>query len=287
MIRGKSAYHVNQNEGICYSKTELTGYYNNLTEKITRFGMPGEEIPVTADEDGTKRHFSIAIFQYGLAANDLYLTTKDESMLRRMKNCANWAVENQLENGAWKTFEPQNPKYPFSSMAQGEGISLLTRAYKITGNSNYLNAAYKAFQFMLKSRTDGGVADRSDNDLYLYEFTYMPLVLNGWIFSAWGLLDFYKATSDEEALKTWETSVASIAKSLPSFDCGYWSKYNSAERLASPFYHRLHIAQLNVMYILTGMAVFSDYAKRWEKQLNNPINKTIAFIVKVYQKIVE
>ena len=287
MVIGKSSYHVKQNEGLCYSVDGLEGYYNNLTEKITRFGMPGEEIPITADDDGYKRHFSIAIFQYGLAANDLYLMTQDESMLRRMQNCADWALENQLENGAWKTFEPQNPAQPFSSMAQGEGISLLTRMYQISNNPKYLNAARKAFQFMLQPRKTGGVAEWEGNELYLYEFTYMPIVLNGWIFSAWGILDFYKATGDKMAYDAWILTSQSIGRNLPNFDCGFWSKYNKAERLTSPFYHRLHIAQLQVMYKLTGNDVFKKYANRWQRQLNNPLYKSVAFIKKVYQKLIE
>lgn len=34
MLRGNSVYHVNQNEGKYYSKTEVKGYYNNLTDKV-------------------------------------------------------------------------------------------------------------------------------------------------------------------------------------------------------------------------------------------------------------
>lgn len=287
MLLGKSSYHVNQNEGLIYSKDELRGYYNNLTEKITRFGMPGDEVPVTRDDDGSERHFSIAIFQYGLAAYDLYLLNDDESMLRKVKNCADWALDNQEPNGAWKTFEPQNPNEPYSAMAQGEGISLLVRSAKVFNEKSYLDAASKALDFLLLDRSRSGVCTLDSSNLYLYEFTYMPLVLNGWIFSSWGLLDYYKATGNLRAKEAWEKTVNTMAQSLNKFDCGYWSKYNIKDRITSSFYHNLHIAQLNVLYVLTGKVEFGAYAKRWDSFRKNKIYKLTAFVVKAIQKLKE
>jgi hypothetical protein len=287
MLLGKSSYHVNQTEGLVYSKDQLRGYYNNLTEKITRFGMPGDDVPITRDDDGSQRHFSIAIFQYGLAAYDLYLMNDDESMLRKLKNCADWAVEHQETNGAWKTFEPQNPQEPYSAMAQGEGISLLVRCALAFNDKTYLEAASKAFEFLLLPRSEGGVAEYKDNGLYLYEYTYEPLVLNGWIFSAWGLLDYYKAIGDERAKEAWELTTKTMAQSLNNFDCGYWSKYNINDRITSSFYHNLHIAQLNVLYDLTGMVEFNAYAKRWMHLKNNKCYNIMAFVVKAIQKLKE
>ncbi len=287
MFRGKSPYHVNQNEGQSYSLDDVAGYYNNLTEKITKFGMPGEEIPVTADDDGTVRHFSIAIFQYGLAAYDLYLQTGNKSMLNRMKNCVSWAMENQLENGAWLAFEPQNPNEPFSAMAQGEGISLLMRYYKETNEIIYLNAAKKAIEFLLTNRKNGGVSEWNDNGLILYEYTYLPVVLNGWIFAAWGLLDYYKLTGDENIKSAWLKTIDSIVQMLPEFDCGYWSNYDNSKKITSLFYHKLHISQLNVLYQLTNIEAFRYYAIKWRKYENNRIYSTLAFITKVIQKLKE
>lgn len=102
MILGRSSYHVNQTEGKCYSVNQIKGYYNNLTEKITRFQVPGNEIPITHHDNGTVEYFSIAIFQYGLAAYDLWILNNDKSNLEKFKNCVDWAMENQENSGAWK-----------------------------------------------------------------------------------------------------------------------------------------------------------------------------------------
>jgi hypothetical protein len=272
---------------LVYSKDQLEGYYNNLTEKITRFAAPGTEVPITSDGDGKLRYFSIAIFQYGLAANDLYLMTKEQVMLERMANCVEWALANQEANGAWDTCGCRNPEQPYSSMAQAEGISLLVRYAKYGRTKECMAAAKRAFEFLLLPRSEGGVAEYKDEGLYLYEYTYAPLVLNGWIFSAWGLLDYYKATGDERAKEAWELTTKTMANSLHIYDCKYWSKYDDAHAITSMFYHKLHIAQLNVMYDLTGIPTFKEYADRWEKYRCNPIKKYCAFLVKIIQKLKE
>ena len=66
MLTGQSISHVKQDIGTCYSKTEVAGYYNDLTEKITR-DDPDILIPKYFVDSGAEIFFSIGIFQYGLA----------------------------------------------------------------------------------------------------------------------------------------------------------------------------------------------------------------------------
>jgi len=56
--------------------------------------------------------------------------------------------------------------------------------------------------------------------------------------------------------------------------------------LASPFYHRLHIVQLEVMAHLTGQGVFRDFARRWEGYLRDPFNRYRALVGKVLFKLI-
>ena len=172
MFLGNSALHVIQNEGKCWSKEEIKGYYNNLTEKITRFGFPHGTIPTYPNENGEIIEFSIGIFQYGLAAYDLFLLNNDHAMLKDAIMCAEWAITNQKTNGAWDTFSKEYPDHPYSAMAQGEAISLLARCYQHNSKSEYISAIKKAKDFLLTSDADGGVSRYTKNgDLYLLEFT--------------------------------------------------------------------------------------------------------------------
>lgn len=287
MLRGKSVYHVKQDEGKYYSKDEIQGYYNNFTEKVTRFGLPDDTIPTVKVDSGEEVYFAGAIFQYGLGAYDLYLMNKDESMLKKTMACVNWALEKQQNDGGWAVFDFENKENPYSSMAQGEGVSLLLRAYKVTEDSKYVEAARAALEFMLKPKENGGTTLYDGDDVYFYEYTQEPLILNGWIFSIWGLMDYCKCTKDEKYEEILNKTLKTLIHKLPDYDIGYWSKYDEKDKICSSFYHHLHIAQLNVMYKLTGEPIFSEYAEKWTRYQSKWCNRTRAFIKKAYQKIVE
>ena len=141
--------------------------------------------------------------------------------------------------------------------------------------------------FLLRPLSEGGVCEYSGDEVYLYEYTNLPLVLNGWIFSIWGLYDLYKYTKEENLKPILDRTIATLKRSLPSFDMKYWSKYDAGKCVASPFYHSLHIAQLRVMYKLFGGEEFSEYAQKWEKYQNSFWNPKRAFIKKALQKVFE
>jgi len=286
MMTGQSISHVNQGVGTCYSKTEVRGYYNDLTEKVTK-DAPEILVPKYHVDTGEEIYFSIGIFQYGLAAYDLFLKTKNESYKAKLLACADWAVDNQQEDGSWVTFAYENPEHPYSSMAQGEGIFMLIRAYIETNQEKYLGAIKKAKVFMLKPINEGGATNYSGEDVYLYECTHDPLILNGWIFSLWGLYDYCKYFADAEVQKVLDATLCTLVKKLPEFDIGYWSKYEDGKRICSPFYHKLHIAQLRVMYDLFGDKVYQEYADKWERYQNSFWKPKRAFLKKAFQKVFE
>ena len=287
MLLGKSIHHVNQDEGKIYSKELIRGYYNNLTEKVTRGGE--YDVPKSYVDTGEEIYFSIEIFQYGLGAYDLYLLSdkKETMMLQKAIACADWAIDNQMEDGAWVTFAYETPEYPYSAMAQGEAISLLLRVFQETNEDKYLDSAKKAKEFMLLSFEEGGPTKYEDNDVYLYECPKDPLILNGWIFSLWGLMDYCKMIEDSAANDVLNGTLATLERRLPDFNLRYWSMYEDRKRISSPFYHKLHIAQLNVMYDLTGKEVYKRFADLWQKYQDNWFYRRLAFLKKACQKIFE
>lgn len=286
MLSGKSISHVNQGVGTCYSKTEVKGYYNDLTEKVTK-DNPDILVPKYPVDTGEEIYFSIGIFQYGLAAYDLYLKTGEDTYKKKLLACADWAVENQEKNGGYITFAYKNTEHPYSSMAQGEALSLLCRAYFLTKDEKYIKVAKKAKDFMLKEIKDGGTTLINGDEIYFYEATFMPLVLNGWIFSLWGIMDYCRTVSDSGAEEVFLKSLNTLKKKLPDFDIGYWSKYDDGKRISSPFYHKLHIAQLKVMYDLFGDEIYKKYADKWEEYQNSFFKPKKAFVKKAVQKIFE
>lgn len=288
MLTGNSLMHVNQSIGENFSKDCIKGYYNNLTEKVTKDKtiLYTDVLPLNEIEDGRKVFFPIQIFQYGLGAFDLYIQTNDEFYLNKFKLSVEWTIKNQKNDGSWDNFSFVYPDAPYSAMAQGEGASLLYRAYITFNEKKYYDSAEKAIDFMLKPINEGGTAKIESHNLFLYEYTNQPLVLNGWIFAAFGLFDAY-LLNHVKYKETWKNTIHSLIKYLPKFDNGYWSFYDMDKKLTSPFYHNLHIAQLQALYEITGEIEFKKYALKWTTYSNKKMNSCRAFIKKAIQKIKE
>lgn len=290
MLTGKSVYHVTQGIGHHFSTDEISGYYNDMTAKVTMQPqlLDNDQLPRLSDIYGKDIEFAVGIFQYGLGAWDLYLESKDNRYLNKFNQSVEWAKTHQMENGAWRNFDHVYPTHPFSAMAQGEGASLLLRAYQQTGEANYLEKAGKAIDMMMMPVSEGGTTLYQDSQSILLEYVHRPAVLNGWIFAWFGLYDYVKATGDEGKYKAFlHQSTDTLEKMLPQFTNRYWSMYDLDGRISSPFYHKLHIAQMQALHQLTGREAFARYALKWESYQRNPLKKAAAFVYKASQKIVE
>lgn len=290
MLAGRSIDHVNQDRGKCYSVAEIRGYYNNLTEKVTKNPrlLNTDELPMITSMNQNPVYFPVAIFQYGLGAYDLHLMNEDDRYPKKFMQCAEWAINHIDKKGRWNNFFFYTPNTPYGAMAQGEGTSLLVRAYMHTGNSKYIEKAKEAIDFMLLPLGEGGTTKYVGSEAYLMEYTFKGMVMNGAIFAWWGLYDYVLATNDtgryrEAMVKT----LSSLINVLPQFKCSYWSMYSLDGLIASPFYHNLHIAQMEAMYELTGESIFKEYADTWRRQQQNIVCKSRAFIRKAMQKIAE
>lgn len=289
MIVGKSILHTVQNIGTVFCKDELKGYYNDLTQKVILEPelLAQDSLPMHHTDEGESIYFPIAIFQYGLASYDMYLKTNEEIYHKKFVQCIEWCVKNQEENGGWSNFFYLYPDHPYSAMAQGEAVSLLARGFKETGNGVYMTVMNKALNFMLRSVSDGGTTLYDDEDVILLESTQGSAVLNGWIFSWWGLYDYVLITGDEKVKNVMDKSLKSLVKYLDKYNLSYWSLYDLGGNIASPHYQRIHVAQLQAMYALTGIERFKEYADLWEKRRNNKLCYARAFIAKAWQKIRE
>ena len=289
MFVGKSILHVTQNCGKYFSTNEIKGYYNDLSEKVIRDPelLKSDKLPTMTTPQGDVITFSVAIFQYGLGAYDLYISTRDQQYYKKFMQAVDWTFQNQEENGAWSTFGWLYPNAPYGAMAQGEALSLLVRAYKETLDNKYLQSSHRAIKFLLTPIENGGCTQYKGDDIILLEYTHKPPVLNGWIFAWWGIFDYVQITKDEEISKTLEASLRSLIKYLPKFNISYWSLYDLEGNIASPFYHNLHIAQLQAMFAITHSEIFKQYEELWHERQLSKLCKIIALLKKGWQKIVE
>lgn len=289
ILTGSSATAVKQGRGKYFDTKSVKGYYNDLTKKVGEgTSLDNEGIPVSKISDGSEVNFPIAVFQYALALYDMFIETGDVKYKTDFFTQISWIMEHQRKDGSWDCFGPlKSDKYTVSSMGQGEGASALLRAYTQTQDNSYLAVAKKAIDFMLTPMEKGGTAFYNNDELYLEEYPQTPRrsVLNGWIFSSFGLYDLslYMPEYSEKFIDTAKT----IAAHLDNYDNGYWSLYDLERRVASPAYHELHIALLEVMYELSGIAEFKIYAEKFSKYQRKKGNKYRAIGKKFAQKITE
>lgn len=287
MFLGTSIEHVDQGVGKLYSKFEIKGYYNDLTQKVLKTPKYEELLlPKLQLQSGEKVYFPISIFQYGLGAYDLYLLEGKIIYLEIFKKCVDWALDNQNINGSWDTFFFKDVENSFSAMAQGEGISLLIRAYSQFSNLVYLEAAKKAMHYMIKPVEENGTTYYNGDKVFLLEISNQPVILNGWIFAIFGIYDYLIINNyDVEIEKIYIDTIYTLVENLALFDKGYWSKYDIDNMIASPFYHELHIAQLEVLYDLTGIKDFKGYSLKWEDYRKSKSNYFHALMSKAIQKV--
>jgi heparosan-N-sulfate-glucuronate 5-epimerase len=275
----------------------LGEYYLNMRPMVSltesHFYGPFDEnqIPLVFHHKGGWVYGPVTIAQYALGNFELFLDTGDRKYKEVFLRQANWlndTLKTTLKGfGVWfhSCDHPDTRvlKAPWASaMAQGEGISVLLRAYQLTKRSSYLEKAKQAFGALQFDISEGGVKfTDASGDLWFEEFPSDPPshVLNGFIFTLFGVYDFFRVTKSERALNLLEKGVKTLQKSLHLYDAGYWSVYDQLDKqLVSRDYHYLHINQLKALYGLTNKKVFLTYAQRWEGYLNDPICKSRAIL---------
>lgn len=280
------------------SFTELGEYYMLFTEKADYRGTYDNSGIPMLDYHGQigLRYNPIAIAQHGLGNYNLWRRTADPSRREKFLIAADW-LGSHLETNAlglavwhhhfdWEYREKLKAPW-YSALAQGQGISLLVRAHNETQDVRYLDAARRALESFYKSVSDGGVAFTDDRgDLWFEEYIVSPPthILNGFIWAAWGVYDYFLATKNQAAYKLFSRAVQTLLRNLARYDLSFWSLYEqSGTRLpmvASRFYHQLHIVQLRIMHQLTGENEFARFADRWEAYARSRSNRFRALAYK-------
>jgi heparosan-N-sulfate-glucuronate 5-epimerase len=277
---------------------ELGEYYMVFGEKADYSGAYDSSGVPLLDYHGTigLQYNPIAIAQYGLGNYNLFRRTGDDNRREKFFLAADWLCSHLEKNPQglavwnhhfdWEYRDTLRAPW-YSALAQGQGISMLVRAHRESGDSQYVDTARRALAAFFQSLDQGGVAFIDDHgDLWFEEYVVSPPthILNGFIWAAWGVYDYFLATRDHVAQELFARAVQTLLRNLERYDLGFWSLYEqSGTRLpmvASPFYHQLHIVQLRVMHRLTGEDKFARIADRWEGYARSRSKRTRALCYK-------
>jgi len=301
VLGGKSHltfWHETPTENPNAVPTELGEYYMPFTDKADYQGAYDAQGIPQLDYHGHigLQYNPIAIAQYGLGNYNLWRRTGDVERKKKFFRIADWLCSNLEQNARglsvwnhhfdWEYRDTLKAPW-YSGLAQGQGISVLVRAHKESGEQRYLDAARRAFVAFQRPMAEGGVAFTDESgDLWFEEYIVSPPthILNGFIWALWGIYDYALATNDAAARELFSLGVRTLLHNLDRYDLGFWSLYEqSGTRLpmvASRFYHQLHIVQLRVMHRLTGESKFAEVADRWQSYTLSRANRTRALCYK-------
>ncbi len=125
----------------------------------------------------------VTVSQAALAHYDHWLREKDEASRTQFLKYAVWLRSTQADNGLWYYDFPNGamPVPWVSAMAQGHAISVFVRAYALTNDDSYLEAADRSLGTFEIAMGRGGVNDMDGNFVYYEEAMppESPHILNG------------------------------------------------------------------------------------------------------------
>lgn len=242
-----------------------------------RFDSAG--VPVRSAADGSPVYFVTTMTSCALARWHMFVTTGDEQYLHQMLAIADHLLKKSVRAGGELHLLDAGR---LSAMNQGEAMSVLIRAYKATGKGAYCEAAHACFGPFRRLVRDGGVIGLlgPECSLWLEETTRLPLhhILNGMIYSMWGIMDINVADGNRETANLLDAVLASLRREVRRFDLGWWSRYwipdgGGVEYLASIMYQALHIAQLEATSRLFECPDLAAMAARFAEQIRSIGNR--------------
>lgn len=234
----------------------------------------------------------VAIAQYALKKWGGIINEKNTGYEKEFLDGANKLVAIQKENGAlpynfeWRYYlsgETYKPGW-VSAMAQGQALSVFSRAYYMTRDPKWLKAGKKTFRFLITPKEKGGVmSDLSDLDHSLEDYVVFEeylstpdnYTLNGYMFTLLGIYDWLKLCQEinhPSAIPEyyWKQGLRTLRNILPLYDIGGISSYDLGHYTfgkefphVAARYHKVHIVLLRTLTAITGDAEFERIERKW------------------------
>lgn len=272
---------------------QLREYYFVMDEEKLRAGVSQNfhfdeagipMIPTYIDVEERKLiYYPISIGQFGLAIFHTYLKTRSRDDAQRFMHIAQWFYENRRTDSHkgdyWLTDVPK-PEFRISdpwpsAFAQSRALSILLRAYQMTHEERYREVAAASLKIFQIPAAEGGVTTFTEHGPVYEEYPapFPTMVLDGSIFSLFGLFDYLRVFPDDSlARKLFDEGIAALIALLPEYDLGYWIRYNLCREPFYPrldpatiMYFRLVTAQLRLLERMSGRREFAEIADRWER----------------------
>lgn len=211
----------------------------------------------------------VTVAQYGLQAAANHVVTRRRVYRSDALLAADWLVRNQARDGAWRYdfpftirgFAPLKRGW-ISAMAQGQAMSLLWRASKLSRRPSYRRAALRALRPFAKPVARGGVVASFDGVPWYEEYPTRPgsFVLNGYLYALLGLYDV--APWSRGAARLFDRGFTSLRAQIARFDRPGGSFYMPGLP-ASNFYNGVHVDLLGAIDYVRPSRRLQHYRSRW------------------------
>ena len=237
-------------------------------------------LPMFPSKTGELVHFCTGMCSFAFAHWEEFLNTGKQEHADHVIKVADYLIGMGEEriNGALMLLDYDSDAKDNGipcAMNQGESISVVCRAYCLTENKNYLEAALKMaipFGFAYGHNGVRGKLLKNNASWYLEGG---KMILNGHNYSLFGLADLVKISGEAWVKDHLNTGINSLIDSIEYFDNGFWSWYwvDKPLYIASAMYHNLHICQLQALYGISGnekllihSKIFAAYAQSASKR---------------------
>ncbi|MGX1928075.1 D-glucuronyl C5-epimerase family protein [Flagellimonas sp. 2504JD4-2] len=211
----------------------------------------------------------------------------DTMALRSFLANAKWLLQNQDSLGRipfgvpLSTLDKKIDPPWYSALSQGLALSVFSRAYEVTKDSLFLVASINGLKPFSKDINEGGVMSSDiDFGVFLEEYPTSPAVhvLNGYNYALLGLNDVYEILNSNEARELFVKFTGVLKDKIRGYDLGSWSAYSMDQpsmknhyTYCNPWYHKLHIIQLRILYDKTNIQEFEQYANKFNNNLTGPV----------------
>jgi hypothetical protein len=260
--------------GSAFERDSVRGYFIDFTAKTSSSTARAPEALNPA-----------GLAQLGLGWWERSLRGEPAAESRFLEVCALLENAAVAERGAlWWPSRLTDSKYvplsAYSALPQAQVISGFLRAFLMTNDPRWERLALDALGPLLPG-ADSELVFESDEGPVLEEVASDPPshILNGWIYALWGLLEAKIVLGHDGAEAMLDSSLECLRRMLHRYDVGWWSRYSLYPHvlpdLAKPFYHALHVDQLDVLHRLFGGAEFAATAARW-RRYDSPVGRVRA-----------
>lgn len=237
-------------------------------------------LPVVRYEGQGYRTNPVTIAQFGLWQYGVFLRTGAKPARAAFLRASDWFVDHQRGGRWWYDFAFSHDGWTMSppwasAMAQGSAMSLLERAYRLTGRSLYLSAATRALAPIQRPVALGGLERCFFGDCRLPFYEEYPsnppsYVLNGFMFTLVGLYDLASVAPRSGARPAFRRGLRTLQAALPRYDVSDLAAYAlSQETVAGQRpdlnrgYQAVDVYLLNALDSVSPNAVLRRYAARW------------------------